>query len=630
MWIKRLTGNNRGFVVWSIWAIFAISFLGMGTLILALFGLPYQQAKPIGDFLARDGNLEAFSQEFHTAWRMVWIVGAGCLAAFTGMVVQREKTLGQLTKQVERTKTAWQGLVSDSGEIWRSFQRIFANRWELAFLLGLVLVSILNKVVLLSKPMGHDEAYTVMAFAVRPLRFLIADYHLPNNHIFHTILVHLSLWLGKGPWIVRLPAFLTGVLLTPASYLTARLMFRRRWIARLAAVLVSVVPVLSSFSANARGYTLLCLFTLIALAAAHFVRLRDNRAGWGVLTLASVLGFYTIPIMAYPAGMVYGWLFLSGLAGNFSAGYGGRWHFFKRLTVSGLSSALAVLVLYTPVFLVSGVKSVVGNSFVAPLSWGRFTAGLLTHWGKTWEEWGGEVPAFAVGVSVVCFVIALGYHKKLTRQVIPFPLAALGWTAALLYYQRVAPVSRIWLFVLPLYLLYVAAGGVFLLDKLLTLGRTKSTLRTGIFMVLFSVILLWSMSGALRQSQGVKTQPLGKMELLTLALCDTLQPGDKVLVDTTNAPALWYYFFLHGLPDAFYGQDEAISFRKIYIVVDESEKETLESVIERQHFNDIIDQTTIRPVYTQGRVSLYLAQPVPAYQAPNRSENLLPEALHCP
>src|SRR3990172_4791582 len=114
----------------------------------------------------------------------------------------------------------------------------------------------------LSQPMQHDEAYTFIAFASRPFWIAISDYSLPNNHVFHTLLVYLAYHLlGDQPWIIRLPAFLAGVAIIPLTYAAAALFYNRK-VGLLSAGLAAASPLLIDYSANARGYTLICAFTL--------------------------------------------------------------------------------------------------------------------------------------------------------------------------------------------------------------------------------------------------------------------------------------------------------------------------------------------------------------------------------
>lgn len=44
----------------------------------------------------------------------------------------------------------------------------------------------------LFQPMRYDEAFTYVRYASKPLYRGLSDYSFPNNHIFHTLLVHIS------------------------------------------------------------------------------------------------------------------------------------------------------------------------------------------------------------------------------------------------------------------------------------------------------------------------------------------------------------------------------------------------------------------------------------------------------
>src|SRR6266576_3810691 len=75
----------------------------------------------------------------------------------------------------------------------------------------------------LNQPMRPDESWTFLDFALQPLSGLLSDYSRPNNHIFHTLLVWMSIHvLGYAPWVIRLPAFVAGVLMVPATYVATR------------------------------------------------------------------------------------------------------------------------------------------------------------------------------------------------------------------------------------------------------------------------------------------------------------------------------------------------------------------------------------------------------------------------
>jgi len=138
------------------------------------------------------------------------------------------------------------------------------------------------------------------------------------------------------------------------------------------------------------------------------------------------------------------------------------------------------------------------------------------------------------------------------------------------------------------------------------------------------------MPGAIQQFQTIHNQPHGKIEQLTLYLCETFTTNDVILVDTTNAPPLWYYFYRYEIPDVglFPGRDQP--FRQAYVIVDESNKESFDTVVERQNFADRIDSSLIQTVYSKGKLSVYRVQPTAEYSMINIPENALLPTSNCP
>jgi 4-amino-4-deoxy-L-arabinose transferase-like glycosyltransferase len=209
------------------------------------------------------------------------------------------------------------------------------------------------RALVLSQPMQHDEAYTFIAFASRPFTAAISDYSLPNNHVFHTVLVYLAYHLlGNQPWIIRLPAFVAGVATIPLAYGAGSIYYSRK-AGLLSAGLAAASPLLISYSANARGYTLICAFTLSAVILAVYIKDHPNSFTWALFVLACALGFYTIPIMLFPSEwwlpndpLWWGWV----ISRQHNANHSGN-------TWSSLAAhAGLIALLYLPIFIIPGLR----------------------------------------------------------------------------------------------------------------------------------------------------------------------------------------------------------------------------------------------------------------------------------
>jgi hypothetical protein len=102
------------------------------------------------------------------------------------------------------------------------------NRTTALSVLALVVVGAGLRLPFLFQRMSHDEAETFVLFASRPLGTALSHYPFPNNHVFHTLLVHLSTGaFGNAPWVVRMPAFVAGLLLIPATFLAVERLYSR-------------------------------------------------------------------------------------------------------------------------------------------------------------------------------------------------------------------------------------------------------------------------------------------------------------------------------------------------------------------------------------------------------------------
>ncbi len=220
------------------------------------------------------------------------------------------------------------------------------ERWLLAGMMALYLL--LAVMLSLRTPLRYDEAYTYMEFARHSFWQVISDYHVVNNHLFHTVLVHISTRLFGSGWLaLRLPALSAGLLLIPSLYALGRGMYHEK-IGLVAAGMFSISPVFMLYATSARGYTWVMLFTVWALLLALRLQAGTDRAAWMLLVVCGALGVWTIPVMVYPLAVVYLWLLAQAVFQR-PAGVS----FLRRvsgLAASGVAMVALALVLYTPAF----------------------------------------------------------------------------------------------------------------------------------------------------------------------------------------------------------------------------------------------------------------------------------------
>ncbi|HEY2586272.1 MAG TPA: glycosyltransferase family 39 protein [Tepidisphaeraceae bacterium] len=391
---------------------------------------------------------------------LLWLARFGACGALLLVVIAfwrrpvAERTVGRVVGEFKASSRA---LFAAMREEVSSFP---AAGW-----LSLAIVTLLGAAVrirYLFEPLRYDEAFTYCTYAARPLRAFLQDYSWPNNHIFHTILVHASTrLLGFQPWAIRLPALVAGILTIPLT----GVLFRRLVspiVGLLAAALVAGSSILIEYSVNARGYSIQTLLFVALLALALHLRRRASLAGWVLLVVLSSIGFFTIPTMLYPFGIVLGWLVLMAL---FARDREPVRKVLPRAIVAGIATAALSGVLYSPILLYHGRGPLIANQFVAPMTLSQWVHGLPLGIERVWQLANRGWPlAFGVVLSLgIVLYVVLGRGER--RRDVPLLLVALLWCPLLVAIQRVIPFTRVWVFLEPIYGGLAAAGIVALIAR---------------------------------------------------------------------------------------------------------------------------------------------------------------------
>ena len=401
----------------------------------------------------------------------------------------------------------------------------------------LTIGGLLLRIRYLGEAMRVDESFSYTAYAARPLSYGLTHY-TGNNHLFHTLLVHLTtraLW--NSPVIVRLPALVAGVALVPATCWMATRLFSRGT-ALIAAALVAASPPLVAYSVNARGYGIVALVFVVLLALGPTLLRSDRRGPWWGYAIVTTVGFYTIPVMAFAFGGYTVWLVATALT---SRGVDRR-RFARRWIAFTALAGAATLVLYAPVFAVAGAKAVFANPYAAPVTFRAWRAGLPHLAADTWSFWNAGVPSVLAGLLAVTFLVGLVRHR---RDVSPVPAAAatLLWAVVQIAVQRVLPFPRIWLFLAPLYLTTAAAG---IAAFFATLPRRLESYAPAVSIVLAAAFAA-SLVGFRAIERSHESGRLPDAEAITRYLAPAVGARVRVLAVTPAQDPLRYYFALHGL-----------------------------------------------------------------------------------
>ncbi|MCE1252937.1 MAG: glycosyltransferase family 39 protein [Anaerolineae bacterium] len=575
--LNKMAPRRAGFTGFVLRRALTLILFLAALLALALYLTPYESVLGLARSFSPDGQISSLNGELYGRVRLaLGLGGLACLLA-GGLSLLFKKRLSSLLKTV----SLW--LVDEAsrwavaaGEFWADLRKNRPSLPEWLGLAGLCLSAAVVRAFYLNKPFLHDEAYTYVGFASRSLRAVMTDYSLPNNHVLHSILVHFStLLFGVEPWAVRLPSYLAGILCVFAAYFLARRLYKRPT-AWLAAALVAASPDLATKSADARGYMILALISLLIFWLGAGLRLKSNRFAWLLLAVLSALGFYDVPTMMYPFGALMAWLGLSALLGDLGPA-DKRWPFIMRLVACGLGAGLLTLLLYAPILIASGPQSLFGNPFVRPMDWADFTAIVPVHWDETWGAWSYGIKAAPL-VFGLGLLLSLIFNRPLSGQRLPQAAVTVLFIAAAVTLQRANPWARLWTFLLPLLWVWVAAGWVWLATRLL--ARREAWLKPVLGGLVLLALLngLWNSFDFYRQG-GTAT---GTVEQMVLGIRDKLQPGDVVLSVSVYEPPMWYYFRRHAIPWIYFDLPADGRAARYVVITYSDEGETVQSILQKR------------------------------------------------
>jgi uncharacterized membrane protein len=406
------------------------------------------------------------------------------------------------------------------------------------FVIGLV-----ERVRLLFRPFNFDEADTFSNFAARPLYIGVSWYPEPNNHLFHTVLMHYAFRLfGDQEWVLRLPALFAGALLTPLTYWVARSLYNK-YAALIASAMVTAASFLIFYSVDARGYSIQCAFFLLLTIVSRYLLGHDSRPAWLLWIIFATLGLYTIPTNLYAVATIASWMaityYYSSLPGQLR-------HRLNGLAVAlGVAGAITAL-LYTPVLVGTGLHAAISNRYLESKALSRVIAQLPHSFDAVWRMWTAEVPAPLVWVFSGGLAVSMLRHRRIASHRIPIPIAFVVSVPLLVLAQRVIPIERVWLFLLPLIAVMSAAGIADIISRV----SNDEHRRSGLSMAAALSVLLFMSLPDVRGTRLLKggQHPLDGIPKTVAWLKSHLQANDVVLIGNGARAPFEYYLRRSRIP----------------------------------------------------------------------------------
>lgn len=581
--------------------ILAILLIAAGILLMLPGLAPLSALHLLFDPLSADNRMEALDLP-QVAIARAGVAGIGFLLLLAGAAVLAQPARAAAAIQWGRKHIRELG--QDNRRLLADLVDALPKGWEIA-LLGLVIAAgMFTRLALLPAPMQYDEAVTFNDFASRTLWAALSDYSLPNNHVFHTLLVHISYRLfGDAPWIVRLPAFLAGILCIPAAYLLGKSHYNRT-VGWLAAALAAWWPQMVFYSANARGYSLLGLFSLLIFTLAGIALKRRSPAAWAWIALLSAFGLFTVPVMAYSIGVLYTWLLFSLLVKEPLPAYKpGR--FFAWMVTSGAAALGLAGIFYLPVLFASGPDALLGNKFVQSFTWSEFVDRLPFFLNDIWTRFTQAMPLAAILLIGLGLVLSLALHSQITRHKIPVLASALVFFAVAMPLQRPEMLSKLFFFSLPLLAVWAAAGWVAVVQRFFK-QNLESPLLAALTLIVAAACVVQAQPNLPYLTDGAT----GAHEQIAGWLKDRMQPDDVALVDFPLDAQVLYYARRAGLPLEAFREVEEREYHRAFVLVNPYEDQSLESVAAHHPLSRPLDISTAHEEIEINNTHIYSVDPI--------------------
>ncbi|MEJ2239545.1 MAG: glycosyltransferase family 39 protein [Gemmatimonadales bacterium] len=367
-------------------------------------------------------------------------------------------------------------------------------------LLAITLFGVLLRLQFLPQPMGYDESTSFVYFISRSFLDIASDYSIPNNHVFHSLLARASFSaLGQTPAALRIPAFLAGVTLIPATYWIARRLYDGRT-ALLAAGFVSVAPAIVEFSTQARGYTIVTLCFVVALLCASYLAQDRFIVAWVVFATALVVSLYTTPASALGCAAAVIWIMAVAHSRRRPALY-------VELSIVLSVVAAATLALYLPILVRSGLRSLIDNPYVQGISLSQWDKQSVRTVRSLASCWTGALDMPASAILWLGGAVAL-IPSRITKARASWSLLlSIAAAIALIFItRRIVPWPRVLTFAFPAAAMLSAHGLATIYGRL---GRGGSSRILWAVLVLLAC-LIW---GGARISDGGSVWLQGRSKL---------------------------------------------------------------------------------------------------------------------
>lgn len=359
-----------------------------------------------------------------------------------------------LVRECSHLQTISSGFQSAGWEAYRP------DWFTVLWLVILVGIGAFIGVQLIGQPIRYDEAFTYLTF-IQPSGSYLFYYPLPNNHVLYTLVASVSaFFFGPNPVSLRWPSLAFGLAAVVLSFRLGRKLSEHG--GYLASAGVALWPILISYSALARGYSLLILLVLAMLT----VVIDDCRFSWRskpvAIALLASTALLVMPSAAYMIAGVVAWAVAVRIDRS-------RYSWSDAFDFMLSFAALGVFftsVLYLPVLLVNSLDLVAQNRFFVSVGLDELFRSVGPHIQATWSELTRDVGTLCK--LSVAFLLAIALWTSIRsgkRRVWLLLPSVLVGSAIVFVGKHSIPFPRTWMYLIPIVLLVADFGFAWLVGK---------------------------------------------------------------------------------------------------------------------------------------------------------------------
>lgn len=398
------------------------------------------------------------------------------------------------------------------------------NKYELIGFAVLCMAAILLRIYYLNQPIRNDEALVFEQFAKQPFLVLISTYYNVGNHIFHTVLLHLS-WLlfGDSLWAIRLPVFLSGILIVPISFLTVRAIYGAG-AAIISTALIATSSALVEYSANSRGYEIETLLILSLFSLGIYLLRHTSRFGWFLWVVLTAFAFWTVPTTFYAFGGIAIW-FLGSLMVD--SNLKNKMEIFQSFIISTFLAGLLTLLLYAPVIMMYGIGGMSSMMDGAQSQTG-LAFNLLSNLKATWLR---NIPNSLHYPLLAFSLLGMFFQYKISKNRINLLLSSLCWIvlSSLLMplYAVFTGYTRLWLTHSLFFYIAIGVGAAVLCHWILSNNRKRGHILLMMVALLFAFLFSWN-EYKYQHIQNIMQDSFHDAALVANYLKSNNKPGDYI------------------------------------------------------------------------------------------------------